>query len=555
MNKYLVSGMLLSQLVFANQTLNYSVEFGSSARGLSSSSEWEEVPGMPIVPRLTKRILLPFKKKLKRVTFSEEMRGRSFQKMILPRASIPRPLCDVKYEVVKDKVFNATESYPGRNVGDIQIINKHGFNIAYIPLYPVQYFPESSEAIVSIRGNLELELEDTVESGIYRGLEEDKREVLRLTDTDEFLESYPERRVNELAQYLVIGPKALLDNGESTGLSAFLNEKNARGITTLTLSTEEISANTAGSSIQEKIRNAIIKSYKENATKYVLLLGNGYSSTPSKTLSSSQGSVLADYYYACLSGTFRAAAKDSACEVAVGRFPATTPDDLKVLIEKTKKLANLDANDPRIKNGLLFGEKLDSSTYGGKTLEQLAVGGKTGSIKTQGYPADNKFARLYESSNKTFAADEVIKTINSGDFYTINHFGHANQTYCMRFKSTAISGLTNSLPFFGITQGCHPGDLHGANWTASLMTFAGGGAGAMISNSGFGWYQPGSTDGPSTKQQLLFYDTAFKEGIRELGKIHYRTKERMIPDMSQGIIRYVVYETNLFGDPELRLKF
>ncbi len=79
----------------------------------------------------------------------------------------------------------------------------------------------------------------------------------------------------------------------------------------------------------------------------------------------------------------------------------------------------------------------------------------------------------------------------------------------------------------------------------------------MIANSNYGFYNGnGSTDGPSNNFHLAFYDSIFRDGERNLGKVHYHGKEKLIPEVtSSTIIRWVVYETNLLGDPEASFKF
>jgi len=81
------------------------------------------------------------------------------------------------------------------------------------------------------------------------------------------------------------------------------------------------------------------------------------------------------------------------------------------------------------------------------------------------------------------------------------------------------------------------------------------GVGAVIANSSFGWYNPGSAHGPSNRHHLVFYDTVFNEKIDEIGKANYRAKERLIPQTTgDSTMKKVAYETNLFGDPESKVR-
>ena len=541
---FIIAG--ITALSAGAQTLHYSIDF-------QFAQEKDQRPGFPQVPKLTKRVLLPYGTEIATVRFKEKDGARRNGHFDFPITPHPRPLCDADLGTITNHTFGVGERYPASSLGEAQIIEKHGFRIAYVSLFPVQYFPATNDGTTSLGGELEIELKDSIQT-LYRGTSSDREEALALADETDEIDTYPVKDAVNDVQYLVIAPQALVKNPTTSGLSGFLTEKYSRGISSEVLTIETINSQFTGSTTQQRMRNAIRSYYQNHGLKYVLLIGNGFSSAPSKTLSTSVGSVLADYYYACLDGEFTGGVEDKACEVAVGRFPASNETELQTLIQKTSLLANIDARDTRVGNTLVFGEKLDSITYGSTLVEQLVTGGHAGSVPTEGFPTASTVTKLYETSSKTYTASEVLATLNAGEFYTVNHMGHANQTYCMRFNMSSIPNLKNSLPFFGMTQGCHPGDLSASNWASKLMTQKAGGAGAMIANSGYGWYSPGSNDGPSNRHHLMFYDVVFREGLREIGKVHYRAKERLTPDMN-SYIRYVIYETNLLADPELRLKF
>jgi hypothetical protein len=134
--------------------------------------------------------------------------------------------------------------------------------------------------------------------------------------------------------------------------------------------------------------------------------------------------------------------------------------------------------------------------------------------------------------------------------------GHCQSTYCLRIEEAMIQKVKTSFPFFGITQGCFPGNMKRSNWASKMVLEPEGGAGALIANSNYGWYWPGKGDGPSNRLHMMFYDSVFREGQRSLGKSLYRAKERLIDQaMTNTYMEWVVYQTNLFGDPEVQLKF
>jgi len=242
--------------------------------------------------------------------------------------------------------------------------------------------------------------------------------------------------------------------------------------------------------------------------------------------------------------------------LAVGRAPVSTLDDLHVFVRKTELMHALEDGDPRLGNELNFGEELDPTTLGSSLIDQLLTGGHAGTLSTIGYPSTAAVRKMYETHSHNFSESDVVEAINDGQFYTINHVGHANEALCMRLPAADIPRLINAIPFFAITQGCHPGNISVPNWASKLMNLPTGGAGAIIANSNYGFYAgQGSSDGPSNRFQLAFYDSYFRDGLKNLGKLHFQAKKKIAPQVQDDpTMLWVMYETNLLGDPELELK-
>jgi len=76
-------------------------------------------------------------------------------------------------------------------------------------------------------------------------------------------------------------------------------------------------------------------------------------------------------------------------------------------------------------------------------------------------------------------------------------------------------------------------------------------------NSRYGWYYPGSTDGPSQYYDRQFWDAIFGEGITSIGKANQDSKEDNIGYLGgYGVDDYKkwsYYALNLLGDPELEI--
>jgi hypothetical protein len=127
-----------------------------------------------------------------------------------------------------------------------------------------------------------------------------------------------------------------------------------------------------------------------------------------------------------------------------------------------------------------------------------------------------------------------------------------------------IITLTNNNYFFIYSQTCLAGSFD--NWTpwygyreedsaAEHFTVeTPHGAFAVIMNSRYGL---GSNDTLYSPSQILdesFFKALFTEKIRELGRANHYSKEDHIWHINENGIRWVYYETNLLGDPEVAIK-
>lgn len=553
--------MILSSLVWGNTIKRYPIPSFSKGTYGSWDGTYLDVPGKPPLPKITARILLPYGQTLEKVELKTSDGDGWTEKLFLEPVAFPRPMCEVHYRQSINRIKKTTGYYPEKPLGEPYIVEKHGYKILYVDIYPARYELERETLIWLPEGELEVQLKkDPKPSTGFTVTNEDQKMALLLADRTEEVSSYP-APVDEpaLSEYLVIGPASFFQDESIHSLKALMLEKQARGITTKALTIDEIQKNFSGSDLQAKIREAVKAHYRNEGTRYLLLVGNGYSITPTKilTVNLSEGSLPSDLYFGCLDGDFKSKPYDMACEVAVGRAPASTLSDVHVFVRKSFALQDVPEGDPLVWRAVNFGEKLDNSTYASMSLKMLELGGVAGQgVPTTGYPTQTEFFKLYETPKVTYSPSGVIQNLTLAPFYTLNHLGHCQTTYCLRLKADLVPELKTSFPFFGFTQGCFPGNMRQSNWASQMINLVDGGAGALVANSNYGWYEPGGGDGHSNRLHTMFYDTVFSEGSRNLGKTLYRAKERLIDQASSNsYMRWVLYETNLFGDPEVALKF
>ncbi len=168
------------------------------------------------------------------------------------------------------------------------------------------------------------------------------------------------------------------------------------------------------------------------------------------------------------------------------------------------------------------------------------------------------------------ATDDLLPILNGENGNTTPHLLYIadhGETYCGMVKlytdSTRsyprydnLENLHNPNSFFFYDDSCDLGHNDLPDCFAEVITTMEYGAFACIVNSRLGWGSEGNDlDSPSTQMTREFFHSVLGKGIFELGRAHQDAKESCIWRLnSLGYIRYVYYELNLYGDPELRLR-
>jgi len=120
-----------------------------------------------------------------------------------------------------------------------------------------------------------------------------------------------------------------------------------------------------------------------------------------------------------------------------------------------------------------------------------------------------------------------------------------------------LGNLQNTNYFFLYDDSCYVGSYDCDDSFGEEITTMEHGAFAAVLNSRYGWGSSGNTlDSPSTQFTREFFESVLGEGILELGRAHQEAKESNLWRLYTSFwgIRYIYYELNLFGDPELRLR-
>ena len=343
---------------------------------------------------------------------------------------------------------------------------------------------------------------------------------------------------------------------------------------------------------QAKIRNFIRYAYVKLETDYVLLAGDadgypeGDNIIPVRklyaceeglpldigTLDLEEDNIPSDVYYACLDGNFNydmderwgenatdnniadVEEADLLAEVYVGRACVDSDVEVANFVMKTLGYENSD-EELYLAKALMVGEYLGFpgvSSYGGNYKDLI--------IPT--IPADFNVDTLYERDIPWNKYD-LIDILNVATPHLINHLGHGFVHYALMMNNDDILSLTNNKYFFIYSQTCLAGSFDNCyrdnyyedDCAAEYFTVeTPHGAFAVIMNARFGLGSEDTLYAPSQILDESFFKALFTEDIRQLGRANHYSKEDHIWHINENGIRWVYYETNLLGDPEVAIK-
>jgi len=576
--------------------------------------------GEPMLPFRTVRVLLPFGHRIDRVdvTTSGLTALPGTYRVEAARAQQPLSIPVVKAKPFKRvEIYESDRVFPRRPWELLSVQRFRGYQYAVINLYPVEYRPRSGK--LSYHRSMWLKVHTVSEDPAVlsaraprlmpRPIAADFEILKKRLDDHRAVESYQEAvraaRPATLGlwpggtqyEYVVITSPEL-----KPSFGVLVDHKISRGLTATVVTTDEIIANydgtrpDGGSDDQTRIRNFIIDAYQNYGTKFVLLGGDsdktaaggeaGAQVVPHRSFYAyaygyTDSDIPADIYYACLDGTHDNDADgiygetsdgpgggdiDMVAEVYVGRAPVDSIAEADHFVSKTIGYEN--SSHAYLNKVLLAGELLwsgDPDTYGGTYKDEIRYGSSVGGYTTAGLEAvDTLDIDTIYDKNGTWSASDIVAKLNAG-VHVVNHLGHANVTYNMKFYTGTADTLTNTEHFILYSQGCYCGSFDNRSTTTSsgagttdsiaehFLGQAHGGV-AILMNARYGWGDPGGTLGSSQYLDREFFDAIIGESISNLGWANQDSKEDNIGRINQDAIRWCMYEMNLMGDPETRVK-
>lgn len=503
--------------------------------------------------------------------------------LLLPR-QYPRPLSDTMKTAwyMDDNFYRSSGIYPSSLKYKVETQFYSGFGIALSAFTPVRYNPAVKEVsyfqrvIVTITTAPDPDANEHQRN--YSPSESKKgilSDIIQNTDMITQYNSGREWRTNEY-DYLIITQNQFAPEFDT--LASFYKP---RGIQTKITTTEYISSNITGADLQEKIRNYIISENDQFGIEYVLIGGDaeivpyrGFYCSVQSDHEYTDNNIPADLYYSALDGNWNTdgdglwaepGEDDLYPEVGIGRMTFSDTAELHNMLHKTM-LYQSDPVEGELTKPLLAGEYLYSPppTWGSDYMK-LLVGYRTDNgYTTQGIPNTHPRDTLYD--RYAGWTEEILRNhINSGRPW-LHHCGHANYTYAMKMNNDDITnanfsqanGVNHNYTIV-YTHGCMCGGFDAADCIAERMVGIDNFAVAFIGNSRYGWFNQGTTDGPSEHLHREFMDALYSDSLYHIGMAHLKSKMETAPyvvidtggagEFEPGATRWCFYDNNVLGDP------
>jgi hypothetical protein len=477
-----------------------------------------------------------------------------------------------------EAIYNSNAEYPGELFTQVGVQSFRGYQILVLLLHPIQYNPVTGELFYYTSLDVSVQtIDDGIQSALYRGLIQDKNDVQQKVDNPEMTLSYSQKYPSSPASFESYDLLIITTDALKTGFEPLQEAHDATGVATVIKTLTDI-----GGSDLESIRNYIRDAYTTWGVEYVLIGGDDnivaapilWVSGMDENVTYYEDTMPADLYYACLDGPYNydndgywgephdgtdGGDVDLVAEVYVGRACVGSTAEVTSFVTKTVAYINRDVNDPYLKKINLAAEYLGDygiDSYGGTYMDQLVNGSSDDGYTTIGISSDDYvISKLYDSPTYSWSPSEIISVINNG-IHVINHLGHASYEYDLKLDTYDVDGLTNpsNRTCFIYSQGCMAGGFDSGDCIAEHFTVKTTHAAfAVIMNARYGFFWSYSTDGDSQRLHRQFWDAVFGEMIPEIGRASHDSKEDNLPIIGRSCIRWCYYETNLFGDPALKI--
>ncbi len=531
------------------------------------------IAGKPQLPFRTARILLPLDASVKGLEL-ELLAPVEVFKLEAPVAfgRTPLPISEANYpepDAPDLAVYLLDESYPESRIQLMSVQKLHGYSIAIVRIFPVQYKPLSATLLFcpELRVNVIFDEPKTKVSMASLNIQSTERTKLVMDFVDnpqEVMESGLRLSLipmdPPIYDYLLITTVALTNS-----FQPLVEQKIADGLSVKVSTVADILSTSTGVDDAAKLRAYIAQAYTNWGVVYVLL-GGDVGTVPHRgayayASGSTETNMACDLYFACLDGTWNSdgdaywgeptdgeggADVDLVAEVYVGRAPVDSVAEADCFVEKTLRYEQGGHNNAE--KALFLGGQLGDGAQGGDALNPLL-------------PSFGDFTVSWlddrPAITNVWTTADALAALNSAP-HLVADFGHANKTLALRMSVGDLAGLTNADPFLVNSGGCYSGWFDYEDCFAEEMVKgSAAGAFALIMNTRYGWYAP--TDEARYTGQFMqkFFDRLLVRDAESIGAAHFLAKQDMIGHVEKSgnmFYRWCYFENTLFGDPHVALQ-
>ena len=474
-----------------------------------------------------------------------------------------------------------------------------GFRIATFEVYPVRYdldsgrltldedmtlivetAPVDGEKIVAtrqryvdgFRERAEREVRKIVENPFASGAYVFNDIVVDGGDRG-FMPAFQPGLEGSAVNYLIITSNAM-----EAEFQRLADRKTLKGVPAVVRTIEWIEQNYwSGADQGESIRNFIKEAYEKWGVDYVLL-GGDTDVIPQRyayTTFYTGDFIPTDMYFSCLDGTWNADGDslwgeafhslhdpgddaDLLAEVYVGRFPASTVEEARLLIDKT--IAYEEPADTVYKEDFLFlAEVIFPSNYnpgdqiildGAELLQSIYDGYFAGN------PAINT-TRLYENfpayaGSADLTINSTLAAMNLGSNHVI-HIGHG-----FKYNMSVGNGSIINYDAYNLTNGDKTFSMYLMNCTNVAFDTDCLAEYFMLNPNGGAFAVTGSSRSafPSASRPYMdeYYSLLFTGDIVQLGKLHTKSREPFTnAAYGETADRWTHFIYNYLGDPEANM--
>lgn len=479
-----------------------------------------------------------------------------------------------------ENLYRSDISYPLNPGGQLVTSYMNGRSVAMSSFTPVRFNPATGKVTyyrsvtVTVVSAPSATSRDALKN--LRTNPDIDRNIQRFTDNPYADASYGNDNVSVAGDYeiLIITPSAY-----SNAFSSLINNYLKEGLICQVKTTEEINTSISGIDLQAKIRTYIIGEYQQHGIDHVILGGDdelvphrGFYCYVQSGSGYEDQNIPADLYYSALDGNWNTDGDDKWGEpgeddlipdISVGRMPFSNLNELNAMINKSVSYQFTPVMG-EMRKVLMAGEELYGNPYtvGSQYLELLIGTHSDNGYTTTGIPQSYNFDKLYDETS-SWSGGTLMNHLNQG-YPMLNHSGHANETYVMKFSNSDITnsnfsqvnGTTHNFTLV-YTHGCLCGAFDYNDCIAEKMVTINNFAACFIGNSRYGWFNEGQTEGPSAHLHREFMDALYNDKYLRVGRAHMESKIATMPwvtapgQWEPGALRWCFYDCNVLGDPAM----